>query len=322
MLYRKLGNTGYLVSSIGFGTWQIGGGRWQIESEAKVVDLLQEANDLGVNIFDAAVVYGQYTDENEYLQSRSQELLGRAFATRREQVIYCIKLGQFDEFSHRHDYSPNRIIKQFKQSLRRLKTDYIDICLIHAPSVEAVKNQRAITVLQTLQALGLVKSIGYSFESEPEHVAEAIKQPIDVIMLQYNLIDTDCQAAIEQARIHGVGILVGGPYKRGYLTGKYRHIQDLPNDDDYWNLNLNLNKTRVEELLEEVNGLLAEYHTPENLRREALNFILKQPGAASCVVGHRHISEVIENIRLIERPNSNPNNLVSPDFVTKISKIK
>lgn len=306
MLYRKLGNTGYDVSTIGFGTWQIGGGRWHIPSEKEIITLLKEANNVGINIFDVAVVYGQYENDQGFLQSRSQEFLGKAFAHSRQQVIYCVKLGQFDEYSHRHNYDPKRIVVQFQQSLRCLKTDYIDIALIHAPSIQAVKDKHAITVLQTLQSLGYIKNIGYSFEAEPEHVKEAIQQPIDVIMLQYNLLDTQCEKVIEEARLHGIGILAGGPFKRGYLTGKFRTLVDLPKEDDYWEWNINLNKGKVEKLLSQVNFLLEQYNTPENLRRESLHFILKQSGVASCIIGHRSLDEVFENIQLTEKDTLAP----------------
>jgi myo-inositol catabolism protein IolS len=297
MQFRKLGCTGYDVSTVGFGTWQIGGERWHVNSENERIHLLQEANDLGVNIFDVAVVYGQYVNNEGQLQSRSQELLGKAFAKRREKVIYCVKLGQYDEYSHRHNYNPQRIVHQFQQSLRRLQTDFIDICLIHAPSIFEVNKERAITILQTLQALGYVKFIGYSFEAEPEHAAIAITQPIDVMMLQYNLIEQDCSDVIEQGRLKGIGVLVGGIFKRGYLTGQYRHIEDLPLENDYWRWNLNLNKGKVESLLMRSNQFLEQYQSPEMLRKACIQFVLNQPNAASCIIGHQTVREVIENIQ-------------------------
>ncbi len=300
MQYRKLGYTGYDVSEIGFGTWQIGGERWSANSEDERIELLRKSNDLGVNIFDVAVVYGQYIDIEGNLYSRSQELLGKAFGSRREQVIYCVKLGQFDEYTHRHDYDPKRVVYQFQQSLKRLKTDYIDICLIHAPSIEDVKSEKAITVLKTLQALGYVKCIGYSFEAEPEHTEIAINQSIDVIMLQYNLIDQACKDVIEKARLKGIGTLVGGPFKRGYLTGRFVNITDLPTEDDYWRWNINLNKGKVEAILSRIKNLLSYYGDEKTLRQENLDFILKEPNACSCIVGHRKLEEVIENINAID----------------------
>lgn len=299
MQYRKLGNTGFDVSVIGFGTWQIGGGRWSSQSDARSIELLQKSNDLGVNIFDVAVVYGQYSDEQGYLQSRSQELLGEAFSDRRDRVIYNLKLGQYEEYSHRHNYAPERLVEQFQHSLRRLKTDYIDICMIHAPSIEVVQDARAIAVLKTLQALGLVKAIGYSFESEPKHVEAALEQDIDVIMLQHNLIDRACNDMISLAEQHGVGILVGGPYKRGYLTGRYKTVADFSLEDDYWRWNLRYNKGKVEDILSQVNALLKQHGSAEVLKKAALAYILKKSNVASCVIGHRNIEEVLDNIKLV-----------------------
>lgn len=298
--YRKLGNTGFDVSEISFGTWQIGGKRWHGPSDSESVKLLQESRELGVNLFDVAVVYGQYKDKQGNMQSRSQELLGEAFESTRDNVIYCLKLGQFDEYTHRHDFNPERIVDQFSQSLRRLKTDYIDIGLIHAPTLDKVKDGRAISILQTLRALGKIRAIGYSFENEPNHVNEAITQDIDVIMLQYNLLDNDCEDSIKKASDHGVGILVGGPFKRGYLTGEYQTIEDIESQpDDYWKWNLRYNKGKVEQLLGRVNAQLDQVESPSELRRKSLEFVLSQP-VSSAVIGHRSLVEVKENISLME----------------------
>lgn len=303
MKYRKLGNTGFDVSEIGFGSWQIGGKRWNSLSKKDNIDLLRKARELGINIFDSAVVYGQYTDDKGYLQSESQELLGEAFKNDRDKVIYCVKLGQFDEYTHRNDYNPARIIDQFNHSLRRLNTDYIDIALIHAPSLAKIKDEKSITILQTLRALDKVRAIGYSFENEQEHVKSAINQDIDVIMLQYNLLEKQCEQVIKKASEHGVGILVGGPFKRGYLTGRWRTINDIANEeDDYWKWNLRYNKDKVKQILEKVNNYLNE-NSPKELRKRSLEFILSQP-VASAIIGHRTLDELNENISLIENEKS------------------
>jgi len=293
--FRKLGNTGFDVSTIGFGTWQIAGGRWAAGTAPERVTLLRQARDLGVNIFDVAVVYGQFRDEKYCLRSAALELLGEAFHDSRERVFYCIKLGQFDELTHRGLYEPSRLVEQFRHALKELKTDYIDICLIHAPSLHEVKRGIAISVLQTLQALGDVRAIGYCFENDPVHVQEALGQRIDVIMLQYNLLDRHCSQVIDEAGERGVGIIVGGPFKRGYLTGKYSRASDLPLEDGYWNWNVSHNRGKVDEILNSVELMRKQHDSPESLRRTALRFILEKRAVASAVVGHRELKEVIEN---------------------------
>ena len=310
MHFRKLGYTGLDISCIGFGTWQLGGKRWKAQSDEASINLLNHALDAGINLYDVADVYGQYQDENGYLQSRSQELLGKAFHNKRDRVIYSVKVGQFDEYSHRHNYKANRIVAQVQQSLRRLKTNYLDICLIHAPSIQSIINGRAIAVLQTLQAIGMVKYVGYSFEDEPEHVEASLNQAIDVIMLQYNLIDSSCKENIEKARLHGVGILAGGPFKRGYLTGKYDTIDDLPMDEDYWSLNSKLNPDKVIQTLKTVNSLKSDYGSAKALRENNLSHILDQAGVNSAVIGHTSPEEINDNISILD------------NYITQLKKSK
>jgi myo-inositol catabolism protein IolS len=314
MQYRKLGYTGLDISVIGFGTWQLGGQRWAKLSDDESVRLLQHSLSQGINTYDVAVVYGQYKDDFGYLQSRSQELLGKAFKEQRQKVIYVVKVGQFDEYSHRHDYDPARIVEQVQQSLRRLQTNYLDVCLIHAPSIDSVIDGRAITVLKTLQALGIVKHIGYSFEEEPEHAQYAIEQKIDVIMLQYNILDNKCKNVIEQAREKGIGILVGGPLKRGYLTGKYTSVNDLPLEDEYWKLNTELAPYKVEQTLARVTKLLSKYGSQFELRKNAIDFVLQESGVCSCVIGHRDITEVDENTSYFNDYSSVSDNTIKVNF--------
>src|SRR5438270_13903995 len=110
MNYAKLGRTGLDCSRLGFGTWQIGGGRWKGLEPKGSVELLRYAAECGVNLFDAAIVYGQYRGELNERRSHSLELLGAAFSGKREQVIYCLKLGQLDEYSHRATYQPRSMV--------------------------------------------------------------------------------------------------------------------------------------------------------------------------------------------------------------------
>jgi aryl-alcohol dehydrogenase-like predicted oxidoreductase len=296
MVYNKLGRTGLDCSKLGFGTWQIGGGRWKGMSDDESISLLRKAKQFGINIFDAAVVYGQYRGEYNEKRSHSLELLGKAFPKeKRNEIIICLKIGQIDEYSHRAFYKPDRLVKQIRQALIQLDTDYRDICLIHAPSLSEVISQQALRVIQTLRALGLVKFIGYSFEDEPENAKIAIDQDIDVLMLQYNLIDTSCSEIFNLAERKGVGVLVGGPLKRGYLNGEFEKISDFPTEDDYWNWNLRYSRKKVEQTLQKVNDLKAKYGDAKHLREKAFDFINCNHGVSSIIVGHRKELEVEEN---------------------------
>lgn len=296
MPYRKLGRTGMDLSLLGFGTWQIGGGRWQSQPFDECVQMLQQATEVGVNVFDVASVYGQYKDDFGNYRSRSLEILARAVKGKRHNIFVCLKVGQLDEYSHRATYTPAKIVPQVQGAASVLGTDYIDICLIHAPSMQEILDGRAITVLETLRELGLVRAIGYSFENEPDHVVAALSQNVDVVMLQYNLIDQECSYAIEQAGSRGVGVLAGGPFKRGYLSGLYRSIQELPQDDDYWSWNVSRNPKKVSAFLRKSVLEMAVAGGPLELRQRALTFVATKSPVSSLIVGHRSVSEIAENL--------------------------
>jgi myo-inositol catabolism protein IolS len=301
MNYAKLGRTGLDCSQLGFGTWQIGGGRWKGIGPNDSVELLRYASDCGVNLFDAAIVYGQYRGQLDERRSHSLELLGEAFASeQRKEIILCLKLGQVDEYSHRAIYQPRSMVEEFHRALRELKTDYVDICLVHAPSLTEVREGQALAVVQTIQAMGAAKFIGYSFEAEPEHARVALAQDIDVMMLQYNLLDNECAEIFQLANDRGVGMLVGGPFKRGYLSGQFETVGDLSKEDNYWQWNLRYSPDKVRSILAKASQLKKEAGGSRELRKKGLYQILRKVGAHCAVVGHRTKEEVADNVKALE----------------------
>jgi aryl-alcohol dehydrogenase-like predicted oxidoreductase len=275
-------------------------GRWKSGSLKEGSRLLREAHFHGVNIFDAAVVYGQYTSRENSLRARSLDLLREAFGSLRDQVYYCVKIGQRDEMSHFSDYSPKNLTAQTFQALKQLGTFWIDICLLHAPSLDDIRSGKALAVLETLRECGHVRAIGYAVENEPQHALMAIEQGVDVLMMQYNLIDQECSDVIAKAYAHATGILVCGPFKRGYLTGRFSAVGDLPLHDHYWKWNTQHNPRKVEALIDRVKVLQTDFASPEGLRREALRFILAEAGVSSVIVGHRTEVELWENLTITQ----------------------
>jgi myo-inositol catabolism protein IolS len=301
MKYSKLGRTGLDCSRLGFGTWQIGGGRWKGLDRLESVALLRHALESGVNTFDAAIVYGQYHGELNERRSHSLELIGEAFqGNLRGQAIICLKLGQVDEYSHRAVYHPRNMVEELQRALRELRTDYVDICLVHAPSLHEVRDGQALAVVQTIQAMGAAKFVGYSFEAELEHARLALMQGIDVIMLQLNLLDRQCAEIFDLASERGVGMLVGGPLKRGYLSGQFEKVEDLPVDDDYWEWNLRYTPEKVRDVLSKAVKLKEEAGGARELRKIALGYVLGRPGSPCAIVGHRTREEVTDNSVAIE----------------------
>jgi aryl-alcohol dehydrogenase-like predicted oxidoreductase len=91
-------------------------------------------------------------------------------------------------------------------------------------------------------------------------------------------------------------VLVGGPFKRGYLTGRYESLDDIPIDDDYWRWNVRRNPRKVSAILQAVATLSEDTAGAVDLRARALQYVLRKPGVSSAIVGHRSVDEVVENL--------------------------
>lgn len=160
MKYRTLPNTDITVSEVGFGLWTTATNWWGEMTDDQAVALLHEAYDLGITFYDAADTYGN---------GRSEEQLATAFGTRREQVVYATKFG-YDWYNYSgerkgqneipQDFSPAFVRKALEGSLRRLKTDYIDVWQIHNARMEQVRDGELIALLDALRAEGKIKTWG------------------------------------------------------------------------------------------------------------------------------------------------------------------
>jgi aryl-alcohol dehydrogenase-like predicted oxidoreductase len=160
MKYRTYPKTDLTVSEVGFGLWTTSTGWWGQWTDEDAIALLREAYDLGVTLFDAADTYGN---------GRSEEQLGRAFEERRDQVIYSTKFG-YDFYAYAgarkgqnelpHDFSPSFVRYALEQSLRRLRTDVIDIYSIHNAHLSEIANDELWALLEDFKREGKIRSCG------------------------------------------------------------------------------------------------------------------------------------------------------------------
>lgn len=242
MNYRNFGKTNLKVSEISLGCSRLGKSVFGTFSEKESIYLLQQAQEMGVNLFDTAPTYC-YGD--------SERLIGRAFRHQRDKVIIATKTGRklsklatygktiravsgiIQPFiaplkrglkkrsSAQFDFSEQWLEKSLHQSLKRLQTEYIDVFLLHSPSLEVLKQGAVFEVLEKFKKAGKIRHYGVSIDTF-EQAQTALQYSIDAMQINFNLIQNAMgQRLFEVENINQkVGIMIKIPFMRGVLTPK------------------------------------------------------------------------------------------------------
>ncbi|HYG59549.1 MAG TPA: aldo/keto reductase [Symbiobacteriaceae bacterium] len=232
MEMRNLGRSGLKVTNICLGTMAFG--RWIDEAaSARVIDTTLEA---GINFFDTADMYGRGMDSGDFSErGQSEEILGRHLGARRQRIVLASKVR------HRMGSGPNdeglsrkHIMDAIEGSLRRLRTDYLDLYQCHAfdPATPLEETMEALT---DLVRQGKVRYIGCSnFAAWQIAKAHGISDRRGLarfisVQPQYSLLVRSVEAELVPFCLsEGVGMMVYSPLARGLLTGKYRAGEPLP----------------------------------------------------------------------------------------------
>jgi aryl-alcohol dehydrogenase-like predicted oxidoreductase len=232
---RLLGKSGLEVSEIGFGAWGIGGWSEGQRSYGPTEDkesreALIKALELGYNFFDTAPLYGL---------GHSESLLGSIAKDQRNHMIIATKVG-YQNYSLPPDYSPQAIEKSLKASLTRLKTDYVDLLQLHDISSHHLEeNPEILEYLTQLKQRGLIRSYGVSAQSPQEAKKIIENQLIDVIQVNFNMLDIRAITCglLEIANDNNIGLIARTPLCFGFLTGKIRSQTHFPDYDhrSRWN---------------------------------------------------------------------------------------
>ncbi|MBT6717555.1 MAG: aldo/keto reductase [Nitrospina sp.] len=301
MEYRKLGDLE--VSVIGYGAWGIGGAPfWNTEGDKMSIDSIKKSFDLGINFFDTAPVYGF---------GHSEELIGKALKPVREKVILATKCGlrwgKKSLSSLRKDASRKSILEEIDQSLNRLNTDWIDLYQVHWPDVETSQQETMETLLE-IQEQGKIRHIGVSNYSAAQ-IKECL-QYAKIISLQpeYSLLAREIEKETVPLCIeNGMGIVAYSPLSSGVLTGKY----DKDTKFKDWRSKGIIGTFTGEGFVENISKVdqLKEIAQQEGKTcgQTAINWVLRQPGLATALVGVKNAAQMKENIKAIGWQPSNEN---------------
>ena len=290
---RKLGKEGLVVSELGLGCMGMSE-FYGTTSEADAIATIHRALDLGVNFLDTADMYGPFTNER---------LVGKAIRGRRDGVIVATKFGN----QRREDGSwigingkPEYVQAACDASLQRLGIDQIDLYYQHRVD-KSVPIEETIGAMADLVRQGKVRYLGMS-EAAPQTIRRAAKvHPISALQTEYSLWSREPEDEIlPTVRELGIGFVAYSPLGRGFLSGRFRSIDDLEPADyrrnsprfkgENFQRNLEVVK-RIEEIAAE-KGV-----TPSQL---ALAWLLAQGGDIVPIPGTKRVRYLEENIRATE----------------------
>lgn len=297
MEFRRFGRTDLKVSALGFGCWEIGGTYGRID-EVEFRRSVARAIDSGVTCFDTAEAYGMGV---------SEEALARALGGRRNDVVIATKFGVgYEEMPNRRDSSRARVLASIDNSLRRLRTDHVDIYLVHWPDPNTPLDE-TMRALDDIVGQGKARYIGVS-NFRLAQLEECMRlRRIDVVQYAWNMFDRRMQTEIfPYCAAQQIAAMAYGSLAYGMLSGTFHPGMSF--DENDWRSrggmlgSLNLFRTlfgpehfpRNLAAVEELKSLAAKYG--KSLPQFALRWTLSNPVVGTALVGFRTPAEVSENL--------------------------
>lgn len=297
---RPMGGSELAASVIGLGTWAMGGWMWGGTDEADAVAAIRAAIDEGITLIDTAPAYGL---------GKSEELVGEAIAGRRDEVVLATKCGLvwhtdkgnhfFDEHGRRvHRYlGRDSIFFEVEQSLRRLRTDRIDLYITHWQDPTTPIGE-TMDALLDLKRQGKIRAIGVSNVSPSELETYAAAGPVDAVQERYSMLDREIeQTLLPICRLHGIATLSYSSLALGLLSGRIGPGRAFAGDDQRKD-----NPRFAPENLERVASFVAAIEPLARARQATpaqvvIAWTIAQPGITYALCGARNPAQAVENAR-------------------------
>jgi aryl-alcohol dehydrogenase-like predicted oxidoreductase len=313
MEYRQLGATGVEVSKLSLGAMMLGA--WGNPDHEDGIRIIHAALDAGINVVDTADVYSQ--GENE-------EIVGKALAGRRDQVVLATKFhGRMGEGPNRSGNSRRWILQEVEASLRRLNTDWIDLYQVHRPE-PGTDIDETLGALSDLVRAGKIRYLGSStFPAdaivEAQWAAERrsrerfrCEQPPYSLLVRE--IERDVLPACER---YGMGVISWSPLAGGWLSGRYRKGAEPPpstrSERIPWRYDTSLPANQRKLEAAEQLALLAE-EAGLSLVHLAIAFVVNHPAVTSAIIGPRTMEHLESQLGAADV-------VLTPDVLDRVDEI-
>jgi aryl-alcohol dehydrogenase-like predicted oxidoreductase len=297
MQSREFGQTGVKVSPITLGSWPMSGDRYGRIDDSEAVKTIHSAMAQGITSFDTAPGYGD---------GHAEETLGAALVGRRDQAIVITKCGivSRDPRTGQPGRNSSRasMLEEIDASLRRLRTDHVDVYLIHWPDAQTPLEE-SMAAMDEIQRAGKTRLVGVS-NFNVELLEECRKyREIDVLQVGYNLFDRRMEPEVfPYCREHGIGVMAYGSLAYGLLTGAFN--EDTTFEPSDWRSNgvafgqPILGGDNFRHNVQLVRRLRDEVAKPRSLTvaQLALAWVVRNPAVTTAMVGARVPAEIEENV--------------------------
>lgn len=301
MNYRKLGKTGFEVSEISLGTWQVGG-KWGSGFDSELAEnILNKAIDEGVNFIDTADVYEI---------GRSERAVGKVVRSRSEKIYVATKCGRQINPHVNEGYTPDKLQKFVEDSLKRTGLETLDLIQLHCPPTEVYYRPEIFEGFEKLKEEGKIKNLGVSVQTVEEALKAIEYDNVTTVQIIFNVFrQRPKELFFKEAEKKDVGIIVRVPLASGLLTGKFdkntsfdegdhrnfnREGEAFDKGETFSGIDYDLGLKAVEELKK----LFPE---TTNLAPVALQWILQFPEVSCIIPGASKPEHLASNLSVFNR---------------------
>ncbi|MEN2282266.1 aldo/keto reductase [Algoriphagus sp. SE2] len=298
MNYRKLGKTGFEISEIGLGTWQVGGG-WGKPFNPKIAEeLLHKAFDKGVNFVDTADVYDA---------GLSEAAVGKVVRERSEKIYVATKCGRRIQPHVNEAYTTEKLRRHVEDSLRNTGLERLDLIQLHCPPEPVYKRDEIFKLFEDLKKEGKIAAMGVSVEKVTEGLSAIKYEIVSSIQVIYNIFrQKPVEILFRNTAKNNIGVIVRVPLASGLLSGKITPETIFSKDDHrYFNREgkafdkgETFSGVPLEKAFSAIEALKKELGSSISLAAFALKWILMFPEVSTVIPGASKLSQVESNVQV------------------------
>jgi aryl-alcohol dehydrogenase-like predicted oxidoreductase len=301
MKYRRLGKTGFEVSEVSLGTWQLGEG-WGSVSETDAIRVLETAIGSGVNFFDTADVYGD---------GRSERIIAQVLGARSEKIYVATKAGRRLQPHTAEGYNKKNLTEFVERSLINLKREALDLVQLHCPPTEVYYRPEVFDALDQLKQAGKILHYGVSVEKVEEAIKATEFRGVATVQIIFNIFrQRPAELFFSLASKREVGILVRLPLASGLLSGKInKETRFAANDHRSYNRfgerfdrGETFSGVDLEAAFDAVEEIRQHLPAGVSMAAFAMRWILQHPEVSCVIPGARNEVQAAENARASDLP--------------------